>query len=471
VKEQVVTYDRWGDGVRFKHGGVFTPEYQPDVNFEDHAWEESRGMGMSYGYNREEDAWDYNSSKSLVLQLVDKVSGGGNFLLDIGPDEHGKIPPIMQERLLQIGDWMAINNEAIYNTVRWKTPSQWGEGRRDYKPSSPGEDLLLTLTVSPRPGFAVKECFFTYNADQNNLYVIVPKWPGDRKILVKDLVLKAGTRVGLLDSNRELDWQQQGNDLLIRFPEYDPNKMRTQYAFVIRIANTGAFAAAAHVKVNYPGKLLSPVIAIEEKPGVTFHYSLDGSVPSESSPAYVKPFTISQAAQLSVMGFQEGRLPGKLVTMPVSVYPLLKASTTGALQEGLEVKAYELAAKKLGDLENATPVKQSISGNISTNDLTRNEYSGLVYSGYIKVPASGLYQFHLSSDDGSRLWIDEQVVVDHDGLHANTEKSGRIGLKKGYHAFRLAYFEDKPALALKLEFNLENQAPRAVPASFYYHQP
>ena len=109
VKNTVVTYDRWGSGIRFKHGEVYTPEYQPDVDFEDHPWEESRGMGASYGYNRNEDAWDYNSAQSLVLQLIDKVSRGGNFLLDIGPDAHGKIPPIMQERLLQIGDWMHIN--------------------------------------------------------------------------------------------------------------------------------------------------------------------------------------------------------------------------------------------------------------------------------------------------------------------------------------------------------------------------
>ncbi len=178
VKDKVVTYDRWGAGIRFHHGGVYTPEYEPNADFEDHAWEESRGMGMSYGYNREEDAWDYNSSQSLVLQLVDKVSRGGNFLLDIGPDEHGKIPPIMQERLLQMGDWMKINNEAIYNTVRWRQASQWGPGRQDFRPTK-GGDLLLKLTVDPDPGFAVKECFFTYNAAHNDLYAILPRWTGD----------------------------------------------------------------------------------------------------------------------------------------------------------------------------------------------------------------------------------------------------------------------------------------------------
>ena len=67
-----------------------TPEYQPDLDFEDHAFEESRGMGASYGYNREEDIQDYSSAQALVLSLVDLASRGGNFLLDIGPDASRK---------------------------------------------------------------------------------------------------------------------------------------------------------------------------------------------------------------------------------------------------------------------------------------------------------------------------------------------------------------------------------------------
>ncbi|MGC4101742.1 alpha-L-fucosidase [Ferruginibacter sp.] len=185
VKNKIIVNDRWGAGLRFKHGGIYTPEYQPDLDFEDHAWEESRGMGYSYGYNREEDAWDYNSTQSLVLQLVDKVSRGGNFLLDIGPDEHGKIPPIMQERLLQIGDWLKINGEAIYNTTRWKIHSQWSAGNREYKNRS--GDMLLKITIDPDPGYAVKEVFYTYNSNTNSLYAIFPRYPSDQKLVLKDI--------------------------------------------------------------------------------------------------------------------------------------------------------------------------------------------------------------------------------------------------------------------------------------------
>jgi alpha-L-fucosidase len=247
VKNKVVTYDRWGKGIRFHHGGVYTPEYQPDLDFKDHAWEESRGMGFSYGYNREEDAWDYNSPQSLVLQLIDKVSRGGNFLLDIGPDEHGKIPPIMQERLLQIGKWMKINGEAIYGANRWTMASQWGPGKKDYKPANGGGDLLLKLTIDPDSGYAVKECFFTYNKERKALYVILPKWPAFHSSLrpsdwvstftIRNFAPPPGTKMELLDTHESLRWHQLGNDILIYMPVFDPAKITSGYAYTIRIDN------------------------------------------------------------------------------------------------------------------------------------------------------------------------------------------------------------------------------------------
>jgi alpha-L-fucosidase len=205
------------------------------VDFENHCWEESRGMGFSYGYNREEDAWDYNSPQILILSFIDKVSRGGNFLLDIGPDEHGKIPPIMQERLLAIGEWMKINGEAIYSTISWKTPSQWSAGKTDYKPKSGSNDLFLKLTVDPDSGYAVKECFFTYNPNTNNLYALLPKYPLDKKFIIRNVKLNKSAKINLLETNEDLVWKQKGNDIEITFPESDPDKIRSQYVYVIRI--------------------------------------------------------------------------------------------------------------------------------------------------------------------------------------------------------------------------------------------
>ena len=100
VKNDVVVNDRWGKETRHLHGGYWTTEYTPGMAGSDHAWEESRGMGFSYGYNRAERAAHYHTGRELVIMLADLVSRGGNLLLDIGPDADGTIPVVMEERLL-----------------------------------------------------------------------------------------------------------------------------------------------------------------------------------------------------------------------------------------------------------------------------------------------------------------------------------------------------------------------------------
>ncbi|MCS7223444.1 MAG: alpha-L-fucosidase [Armatimonadetes bacterium] len=120
VKDEVVVNDRWGKETRSVHGGYFTSEYGHvgggKVLAPGRKWEENRGMGSSFGYNRNEDIEDYATAKDLIALLVDVVSRGGNLLLNVGPTADGRIPVIMQERLLQIGEWLRINGDSIYGS-------------------------------------------------------------------------------------------------------------------------------------------------------------------------------------------------------------------------------------------------------------------------------------------------------------------------------------------------------------------
>jgi len=469
VRDRVVTYDRWGAGIRFHHGGVYTPEYQPDLDFENHYWEESRGMGFSYGYNREEDSWDYNSPQTLVLNLVDKVSRGGNFLLDIGPDEHGKIPPIMEERLLQIGHWLSLNGEAIYHTVRWRAPSQWSAGRRDYRAGSGGGDLLLKLCLDPDPGYAVKECFFTYHADSNNLYLILPRWPAKNRFIVQDLQIPDQTRVELLETHQAVAWRQEGKGISLQLPEFDPNRQHSDYAFVIKIFHCGAYAPRVQVQITYPEEPLTPVVAVQGASGLSYRYTLDGSLPDRSSALYTGPFPVVQPALFSVRAFSEGLLPGAVFSIPLEILHWQDASKPVPVEPGLVRSNYELSASSVADLNDAKPVRTGVSKNISLKDSTRAEHFGLLYSGYFRAPADGRYRFFLSSDDGSKLWIDNQLCIDLDGLHGESEKAGTVALRKGLHHVRLAYFQATGGAALTLQYSL-NEGPRAaVPDSLFFH--
>ncbi|MCX6620229.1 MAG: alpha-L-fucosidase, partial [Acidobacteria bacterium] len=157
VKEEVVADDRWGKETRHKHGGYWTTEYTPGMADIKHPWEESRGMGFSYGYNRAERVNHYRSGRDLVILLVDLVSRGGNLLLDIGPAADGTIPVIMEERLLQIGDWLKVNGDAIYGTKPWKTARQWSAGevpKIDYNARFDSQYDVTNLVARPAPGKA-----------------------------------------------------------------------------------------------------------------------------------------------------------------------------------------------------------------------------------------------------------------------------------------------------------------------------
>jgi alpha-L-fucosidase len=210
VKERVAVNDRWGKETRGVHGGYFTTEYDLVHNREgvgevERPWEECRGIGTSFGYNQVEDLDNYMTSDALVDLLIAKVAGGGNLLLDIGPTADGRIPVIQQQRLLDIGAWLEINGEAIYETRKW-------EGA----PTNSAEHIY-------------------YTKKGNDLYVLCTEFP-ENPVTIKGIT-NAG-KVSMLGFDGKVKLKKSGNSITFNPPVLTPLTNPSPYAWVFKIENS-----------------------------------------------------------------------------------------------------------------------------------------------------------------------------------------------------------------------------------------
>ncbi len=214
VKDFIVPNDRWGKETRGKLGGNFTSEYGyvdgdsshggiEAMDTYDRPNEECRGIGGSFGFNRFETADDYMSSKALVHMLIDLVSRGSNFLLNIGPTADGRIPVIMQQKLFDIGDWLKVNGEGIYAT-------------RKYKISS--DDSIR----------------YTRSKDGRNIYAFLLKFPFGEFVL-NDVDYDPELKADLFGSEVNPVIENADGKVKLCFPAINPDELKCQHAYCIKL--------------------------------------------------------------------------------------------------------------------------------------------------------------------------------------------------------------------------------------------
>jgi alpha-L-fucosidase len=207
VKDSVVVNDRWGKECRGRHGGHYTTEYvleggDKSGDSETHPWEECRGIGNSFGYSRFETPKDYMSRERCVETLVNCVSRGGNLLLNVGPTADGRIPAIMQDRLLAIGRWLEVNGEAIYGTTRWKE--------------------------APK---GLKKIYFT--AKEKDAYLISFA-AGSQPVSFKANAVKSVTILGA--PSKKVVWSQKDGVFTLTPPAFANGEMPCEFAPVVKIS-------------------------------------------------------------------------------------------------------------------------------------------------------------------------------------------------------------------------------------------
>ncbi len=161
----------------------------------------------------------------------------------------------------------------------------------------------------------------------------------------------------------------------------------------------------------------------------------------------------------------------------IDIAPLRAPDPRNNPAAGLKIDYYELSSPSvLPDFDALTPYAsdvvthvnhESTGGDFITSG--RADQVGAVLTGHVQVVSPGLYTFYTNSDDGSRLYIGEQAVVNNDGLHGMQERSGQIALQAGWHLVRIEFFENGGGAGLIASFSGPNLSKTPLASIFISH--
>ena len=395
-------------------GDFGTPEQGIPDHDPGYAWETCMTINGSWGYKKSDNDW--KSTRQLLHYLIDIVSKGGNYLLNVGPDAQGVIPAPSVQRLQEMGQWLRVNGEAIYNT-------------RSFLYSHEGEDI-----------------HFTMSKDSAYVYPILTRWP-DEGVTLESLIPFEGSQVTMLGVPQPLEWEvTPARDLHVVIPPSlaDPAARPCDYAWSLKVKGKAYPLAPAPVIETLDGQQGREILFVDSvtirihgdpKAG-KIHYTLDGTFPLPSSPVYNGLLHFDTSVTVRAKQYDNEGVKSSFTATTIF---------HNARQEHLPVVAYryyEGEWDSLPDFSALAPVRKGFAAHTSLRDIAhRPDHFGIVFEGTLLLPESGDYHLILQSDDGSRLFLDNNLVIDHDGLHGFTKKEKVLHLQKGRIPFRLEYFE------------------------------
>lgn len=176
--------------------------------------------------------------------------------------------------------------------------------------------------------------------------------------------------------------------------------------------------------------------------GLQIRYTLDGSEPNRNSPTYTQALTIKQSTVLKARAYTQDGRASRVVMLNLRKMAPQAAQKVKKVEKGLKFSYYEGNWTTLPDFKTLTPVKTGLSNQVGLAEIGhRDNQFGVVMEGYIEVAQTGTQTFFLNSDDGSKLYINGELVVDHDGDHSAIKKTGQTILAAGKHKIRVEYFE------------------------------
>jgi predicted alpha-1,2-mannosidase len=203
--------------------------------------------------------------------------------------------------------------------------------------------------------------------------------------------------------------------------------------------------------------------------GAEIFYTLDNSEPDRKSKSYHDPFVIDNSTTIKMtayLGDQNSLSSVAEIRKTVMSKPVGEENA----EKGILYNYYKGTYRMVNDFSLDKPVKTGVISTFSIEPRKAEQYFAFDFDGYIKIPEDGLYTFYLTTNDGGRMYIDDNLLINNDGLHPLTEIYKPVALKAGLHPISVKYFQEGGTNGLIVSWQGPGFNKEQIPAEVLFHK-
>jgi len=307
--------------------------------------------------------------------------------------------------------------------------------------------------------------------------IIKSRWELEKDKFKWDIIIPANTTATIYIPTVDKEEVMEGNKLAsksdgINFIGWEGKRAifkveSGQYSFIsegVDLNMTQGFVSTPVINptkttLRSGDKILVDISCKDEE--AVIHYTTDKTVVNESSPVYKEPFEISLNTVVKAQAFKKGLNPSNQSKV---IYNFIDPN-----KNGINYALYRGEFINLPDFSKLKPVERGkvFQFELTKIDVPKNNFA-IQYRSYLQIEKEGQYDFSTSSNDGSKLYIDNKLLVDNDGEHGARELSGSIFLTTGKHIIRVEYFQSGGSKALKVKYSSDEITNQAIPGSVLF---
>ena len=246
----------------------------------------------------------------------------------------------------------------------------------------------------------------------------------------------------------------------------DASRVSTVSRARFRAPAAPEFVTRAGLFIDANAIILKPLM----DPTASIRYTTDGSVPTRRSSLYEDPIQVTETTTIKAKAFWPSGLSSTTASGSFIKAKYRLPEQIASPEKGLHYAYYQGAWEYLPAFEALEVLDEGTATKIDVFSIRqRDDHFGVVYSGFVEVPKDGIYTFFLASDDGSKLYVGDELLIDNDGEHGVNEVAGEVALKTGLHTIRIEYFEHGGGESLALRYAGPGIEKQPVPDKAYFH--